>query len=190
MKSLPFRIVGFLSCLALTTGAFAESLQEDLTAAQVAYGKSDIETAKKAFQEVLRKDPKNQVAIGFLRKIAVDEAKKPPVSSLQKDLAKLILPKVEFREATLGSALEFLKNAAPKNSDGKVVVNFVVQLPDEQAKSQPVTLSLANVPYSEVLRYLGSVANIEFVYDKYAIVVRPKSPAATAEAAPAPTAPQ
>lgn len=185
MKSLQFRLVGLLTSIVLTVGAPAESVQEQLSAAQIAYGKGDSETAKTLFKAVLQSDPKNAVAIGFLRKIAADDAKRPQVSTLQKDLAKLIVPKVEFRDATIGSALDFLKLAATKNSDGKVVVNFVVKLPEEQAKSQTVTLSLANIPYSEVLRYLGEVASLDFVYDKYAIVVKPRGDAAQPKGEPA-----
>ena len=188
MKTLLLHLVGFSTSIVLTAGAFAESTQELLTAAQTAYMKGDMESAKKGFQAVYKADPKNQVAIGFLRKITAEEAKKPQVSSMQKQLEKLIVPKVEFRDATLGSALEFLKQAATKNSDGKVVVNFVVQLPEDQANTQTVTLALANVPYSEVLRYLGEVAKIEFTYDKYAIVVKPRAGAGPAEPAPAPVA--
>ena len=186
MKTLQLLLVGFLASIALTVGASAESLQEFLTAGQTAYMKGDLETAKKSFQTAYKLDPKNQVAIGFLKKIAVDEKNKPQVATLQKQLEKLIIPRVEFREATLGSALDFLKQAASKNSDGKVAVSFVVQLPEEQAKTQTVTLALANIPYSEVLRYLGEVAKVDFTYDKYAIVVKPRSGAATAETTPAP----
>ena len=185
MKTLQFRLVGFLASIALTVGASAEGLQEFLTAGQTAYMKGDLESAKKSFQTAYKLDPKNQVAIGFLKKIAVDEKNKPQVTTLQKQLEKLIVPRVEFREATLGSALDFLKQAAAKNSDGKVVVSFVVQLPEGQAKTQTVTLALANIPYSEVLRYLGEVAKVDFTYDKYAIVVKPRG-AATAAATPAP----
>ncbi len=180
-------LVGFLTSIVLAVGAFAESTQELLTVAQTAYMRGDIETAKKNFQAVYKADPKNQVAIGFLRKIAVDESKKPAPNTTQKQLEKLMLPKVDFREASLGSVLDFLKQQAPKNSDGKVVVNFVMQLPEEQ-KAQTVTLALANVPFSEVLRYLGELAKLDFVYDKYAIVVKPRGGAATAEAAPVPNA--
>ena len=186
MKTLQFLLVGFLTSIVLVVGASAESTRDLLIAAQTAYMKGDMETAKKNFQAVNKLDPKNVTAIGFLRKIAVDEAKKPQVSSMQKQLEKLIVPKVDFRDATLGSALEFLKQTAPKISDGKVVVNFVVQLPDEQATSQTVTLTLANVPYSEVLRYLGEVAKLDFAYEKYAIVVKPRGAAAAPEVAPAP----
>ena len=155
-------------------------MQETLTAAQVAYMKGDLETAKANFQIVNRADPKNSVAIGFLRKIAVEEAKRPQGITLQKQLEKLIVPKIEFRDATLGSALEFLKNAAAKHSEGKVAVNFVVQLSEEQTRTKTVTLSLANAPYSVVLRYVGELANVDFSYDKYAIIVKPHAAAPAA----------
>jgi hypothetical protein len=80
---------------------------------------------------------------------------------------------VELKEATLGSALDFLKKTVDRQSEGKLAVNFVVQLPDDQVTTQPVTLSLSNVPFTEVLRYLGGVAGLNFVYDKYAIIVKP-----------------
>lgn len=185
MKTLQFLLVGFVTSIVLVVSASADSPRELLIAGQTAYMKGDMETAKKNFQAVNKLDPKNVTAIGFLRRIAVEEAKKPQVSTMQKQLEKLIVPKVDFREATLGSALEFLKQTAPKISDGKVVVNFVVQIPEEQANSQ-ITLSLAHVPYSEVLHYLGEVAKIEFAYEKYAIVVKPRASTAATGIAPAP----
>ena len=103
----------------------------------------------------------------------------------EKNLAAVILPKVEFREATLGSALEYLKQAISKASDGKQVVNFVVQVPEEQVKTQPVTLNLTTIPATEALRYLGDVAGLEFQYEKYAVVVRSKGSGASAQAVPA-----
>jgi hypothetical protein len=38
-----------------------------------------------------------------------------------------------------------------------------------------VTLSLSNVPFTEGLRYLASVANLDVVYDKYAVLLKPKA---------------
>ncbi len=185
MKTLQFRLVGFLTSIVLTVGASAESLQEYLTAGQTSYMKGDVESAKKSFQTAYKLDPKNQIAIGFLKKIAVDEKNKPQVSSMQKDLEKLIIPKVDFKDATFSSVLDFMKQAVAKISEGKVNVSFVVQLPEEQAK-QTVTLALANAPCSVVLRYLGELTKVDFVYDKYAIVVKPHTGPTTADATPAP----
>jgi hypothetical protein len=186
MKTLQFSLVGFAASLVLAAGAFGESTQQLLTEAQTAYLRGDFETAKKTFLLVNKIDPRNQTAIGYLRMIAVEEKKRPAGNTQQKELEKLIVPKIDFRDATLGSALDFLKQSAAKNSDGKITVSFVLQIPDEQIKTQKVSLSLGNVPFTEALRYLGELAKVDFSYEKYAIVVKPHSAAPTTPAAPAP----
>ena len=183
MKILPLPLLGGLALLALSVASVAESAQELLTQAQVAYQKGEVETAKKLFKAVLQQDPRNPTALSFLKMIAGAEKNKPAGSSIQKQLEKLIVPKVEFKEATLGSVLDFLKQTAAKVSEGKTAVNFVVQLPEDQMKTKTVTLSLTNVPMSEVLRYLGGLADIDFAYEKYAILVKPH--VATTQTAPA-----
>jgi hypothetical protein len=173
MKILPLPLLGGFALLVLSVASVAESTREILTQAQVAYQKGEVETAKKLFKAVLQADPRNPTAISFLRMIAGSEKTKPAGASIQKQLETLIVSKVDFKEATLGSVLDFLKQTAAKNSDGKIAVNFVVQLPEDQLQSKPVTLSLTNVPMSEVLRYLGALADIDFAYEKYAILVKP-----------------
>ena len=64
-------------------------------------------------------------------------------------------------------------------------VNFVVQLPEQQA-NVPVTLNVTNVPFTEVLKYVGTLANVTFTYDRYAIMVRPAASTVQAVNAPAP----
>ena len=140
--------------------------------------------AKAKFESVIKLDPKNATAIGYLNAIAAKEAQANS-GSQEKQLAKLIMPKVDFKEASLKATLDFLKQSVTKLSDGKQAVNFVVQLPETQANA-PVTLSLTYVPFTEVLKYLGSLAGVSFTYDRYAITVRPAGPTAQATTAPAP----
>lgn len=187
MKTPPFHIFGLVACLCLGSVARGEGLPELLREAQAAYLRGDMKLAKENFTLVNRMDPRNAVAIGYLKMIAAAEAKQPQGAALQKQLEQLIIPKVDFREATLGSALDFLKQAATKHSEGKVAVNFVIQLPPEMVASRTVTLNLVNVPMSEVLRYLGGLVQIEFSYEKYAILVKPRAaqPAAPAAVPPA-----
>ena len=104
-------------------------------------------------------------------------------------LKKLIMEKVDLREASLAEALEFLKQKGNQLSAGKVAINFVLQL-DEQTQNAKVTIALQKVPFAEVLRYVGDLAGVQFVYEPYAIVVKPKGAAqpvqATAENQAAP----
>lgn len=163
------------------------SVQQLLTEAQKSYMRGDLETAKQQFLTVNRLDPKNPTAIGFLRRIQA-ESKPNANATVEKQLSGVIIPKVEFREATLGSALDYLKQAVSKASDGKTSVNFIVQLPEERVKSQTVTLNITAVPFTEVLRYLGGLADVQFEYDRYAVVVKPKSAAMSANTTGAPAA--
>jgi len=117
----------------------------------------------------------------------VDELNKPKGNDQEKQLAALIIPQISFKDATLGSALDYLKKSVEKASGGKQAVNFVIQLPAEQVNTQTVTLNLSNIPFTEAVRYLGDLANATIVYDKYAIMVKPKAGAPTLPA-PAPVA--
>ena len=181
---------------AVATAALPPEIQAQVTQlvteGQAAYQKGDIQGAKTAFQQVYELDSRNTVAIGYLRRIQVDEKTRPKSVPLERQLSTLVIPQIQFREATLGSALDYLRKSVDKQSGGKLAVNFVVQLPPEQQNTQLVTLNLSNVPFNEALKYLGTVATLDFVYDKYAIIVKPKTEGAattSAPVAPTPAAP-
>jgi hypothetical protein len=123
-------------------------------------------------------DPRNKTALGYLKMIKAQQAKQGGAPEQEKQLQALVLPQIQFRDATLGSALDYMKNQAAKLSNNKVAVNFVVQLPDDVVNTRTVTLNLANVPFTEALRYLGDLGGVSFTYEKYAIKVTPKAGAA------------
>jgi len=164
-------------------------VQDLIAQGRAAYMKGDLDTAKADFEMVYQMDSRNTVAIGFLQRIKIDQKSKPKYVPIDRQLATLVIPQIQFREATLGSALDYLKKAADRESAGKIGVNFVVHLPPEQVNTQVVTLNLSNVPFTEALKYLGTVAGLDFVYDKYAIIVKSKADAAATTTATAPTAP-
>jgi hypothetical protein len=167
----------------LSSAALADTTPQLMREGQLAFMRGDIETAKQNFEMVLRADPKNKVAIGYMRQILVREKGKSPGADQEKQLEALIIPQVQFRDATLGSALEYLKQQATKVSGGKTNINFVVQLPEDVVKTQTISLNVTNMPFKEVLRYVGDLANISFTFEKYAIAVKPKTAAAPAPAA-------
>jgi hypothetical protein len=185
MKVPSLQAFAFASLLLLAPSGQAASVQQILTEAQAAYLKGDMKTAQAQFETVRNLDPKNVTAIGYLRLIKAAQANAPKGSAIQAQLANVMIPKVSVKEATLGSVLEFVRQSVAKASENKVQINFVVQLPPEQVDKQTVTLSLNNIPASEVLRYIGDLANVEFEYDKYAIKVKPATAkgAAPAQAA-------
>jgi len=169
----------FLLALAgLASTALGGDLAELATEAQRAYLRRDLPTAKEKFGLILQLDPSNRLAKSYLTRIRTEEAQQraamPPPNATQTALTKLILDKVEFREASLSEVLDFLKQKGNQVGGGKVAINFVQQL-DETAQSAKITLSLQNTPYSEVLHYIGKLGNVQFIYEPYAIVVKPMS---------------
>jgi len=179
-----------LSVVSTALAAVSPEVQGLLTEGQTAYLRGDLAKAKAAFLLVYQIDSRNPTAIGYLKRIKIDEANKPKGSEPEVALAALIVPKIEFHDATLREALDVLRKKAGEISGGKQAVNFVIP-PGEPGDSARVTLSLQNVPFTEAVRYLGRVANIDFTFEKYAIVGKPTSAAASANpattTAPAPT---
>ena len=178
-KTLAVLVVGLL--LACGEGAMAQSSQQLFTEAQRSYLSGDAESAKMKFQTVIELDPSNTAAKNYLRMIASQE-KKDGTGVLEKQLNSLVLVKVDFKDATFGSALEYLKQQAAKQSEGKIKVNFVVLLPPEFVETQKVSLNLANIPFPQALHYLGELAGVDFKIENYAVSVRKK--AATGQASP------
>lgn len=178
------KILCLTAALALAGVAHGETAQQLLTQGQLAYQRGDYETAKRNLELVNRMDPRNPTAIGLLKMIQAQQ-KKGGGQTAEKALSALILPQLQFKEASLGSALDFLKKKAADLSGGKVAANFVVQPGIDQDNTR-VTLNLSNIPFTEAVRYIGELANVTFEYQQYAIMVRPKAPLATNSPAPAP----
>ncbi len=141
-----------------------------LSEAQRAFVAGDHATAKSKFELVLASDPGNKVAANYLRMIAAQEQAGGGRAKVQRDLKGVILPKVSFNQATLADALEYLRQQA--KSVGGVQTSFVLQ-PGVDG-SLPITLSLEQIPFTEVLRYIGDLAQVRFDIDQYAISVRPR----------------
>ena len=179
MKLLQIPFTFLLVCV-LVSSAFAADVQKLLSEGQTAMIRGDIETAKARFQTVNQLDPRNVTAIGYLRQIAVQEKNQPTSPAQEKALEKLIIPKIEFREATFTAALDFMKRKATDLSGGKVSVNFVVKLPPE-SQNTPVTLNLQNIPFTEALKYVADLAGAKVEYQKHAILIHAGG-AATASA--------
>ena len=177
-----------LALASVISTSLATDVSDLMTEAQRAYLRNDLAAAKEKFELVRKLDPNNRTAISYLRRIIAEEiaqsAGKAPKNSTQEALQKLIMEKVEIREASLTEALEFLKQKGTQLGEGKVAINFVLQL-DEQTQNAKITITLQKVPLAEVLRYVGDLASVQFVYEPYAIVVKPKG---AAQSAPTTTA--
>lgn len=149
--------------------------------AQRAYIAGDYDTSRELFGEVLQINPQNVHAIQFLRLIRLKQAGQAPTPAAD-PIQALILPKIEFKDASFSSALDFFKQKA---ADQGVTVSFVPQLPAPQM-DHTVTLSLTNIPFLDALNYLCQLNHASYKIEPYAIVIRPVS----ADAGAAPSAAQ
>jgi Flp pilus assembly secretin CpaC len=113
--------------------------------------------------------------------------------------AKIVIPRMEFQDATINDALDFLREQAVKQAEGNGGVRTVqmaeketlaqttnylrrvreqykeqavniVLLPDAKRDAK-VTLNLRNVPLSEALRYLAQLTGNELAWTAEAAVI-------------------
>ena len=177
--------------LGVATTVWAADFQQLLTEGQTAFMRGDIPAAKQSFLQARKLQPTNPTVIGYLRQIAVAEKKNPTLASTEIEYKGPIIPKIEFREATFASALEFMRKKASELSGGKKSINFVLQIPPEQ-QNTPVSLNLTNIPFNEALRYIAELINAKVEYQQYAVVIKPAGAGAAApvgEVKPTPDAP-
>ena len=161
-----FPLVVFLMVGASVTQA--ESVQEVYARGVRAYSGGNNEAAQKLFQEVLAADPGNAPAALYLRRIA---AEKPKNIDLRKQLEAIIVPKVEFRDASLSTVLDYLPKVVAEQSAGRVALNIVRMFPADYGREKLITLQLSGVPVTNVLDYVAQLANVKVEYQAHAVVI-------------------
>jgi hypothetical protein len=92
---------------------------------------------------------------------------------MSQDLAsRLILPQVEFKEASLPKILQFLQQKSLELDPEKKGLNLILNAPgDPSPETIQISLHLREVPLSEALRYVAKLANLNLRYDDDAVVL-------------------
>lgn len=164
--------------LMMAYGAHAAPQDTKLTAtgwyqrgmAAVKAGKVD--EARTAFQKALQLNPGLTQAKYQLGRIP--ELNNRTKIARRKALFKsTIIPKIDFRDATLKEALEALNEMATKASDKKFSPNFIIQDPGKKIVDQKVSLKMNNIPLSAALEYILQGAGATARYDEYATPIKP-----------------
>jgi hypothetical protein len=161
-----------LTLVFLAFSSLAAQQNEIQAEAVRAFQAEDYATAKSLFESLLSLDPKNFTARNYLRAIAQREQGGPRLESA---LRKIVIPTVDFRDVTVREAVAFVSQKVRELSGGKQSVNVVWMVSPEQTADARVTLSLQNVPASEVLRYIGDASNLRFSYDALAVKIQAMS---------------
>ena len=97
--------------------------------------------------------------------------------SVNRKLDEIILPRVNFTDATVREVIESIRQRAvaldntAADGEGKGV-NIVVKI-DNATANQPITIDLTNIPLREALDYVTRLANLKMKIDPYAILIVP-----------------
>jgi len=118
-----------------------------------------------------------------------DPADAAGTARINNKLQKIIIPKLELRDATIQEALDFLqKRSAELDTDPDVSrrgVNFVLKVesaPGSVAPPAPgivstadtrISVALTNIPLIEAVKYVTSLANLKYKIEPYAIAILP-----------------
>lgn len=137
--------------------------------------------AEVAVTDLLQRAPNNEYAIAYLRMIQNGRA------ALEAPLQRMIVPKIEFREATLSDVLGFLHTMSGELSADKKPVSFVFHAPPG-ITIPTVTLSLRNAPMLDVLRYLTTTTGLAYKVEPHAVIIYKPQPQPAPSPAP-PTTP-
>lgn len=102
-------------------------------------------------------------------------------SLINRKLDEIIIPRIDFNEATVREALDFIKQRAvaldtTEQDASHRGVNIVLKLaPDSPEANQRITLSLTDIPLRAAIDYVAKAANLKLKVEPYAIAVVPQS---------------
>jgi general secretion pathway protein D len=95
--------------------------------------------------------------------------------SLNRKLDEIIIPRLNFTDATVREAIEYLRDVSSQQDRdpadaGERGVNIVLKL-DSAAASQTITIDLADIPLREALDYITRLANLKVKVEPYAALI-------------------
>lgn len=96
-----------------------------------------------------------------------------PEQPVFKKLAEITFPRLEFRETPVAEALKLLESKSRELDADKAGVKITVGVPGELLQSR-ITISLANIPLNEALKYVTNLAGLRFfVSQERGVVIAP-----------------
>ncbi len=192
MKTYPISgilaLCAALSLLSFPTGSFAQETKK-MTTQQVyeealrAYYRGDLVAAERGLRQVIQVDPRHSTARGYLAQVThkLKTQDEKGGSRIEQNLAKVIVPSVDFKDATLESVLDFITEKTAELTNNEFRPNILYKGPAEELTAKKVTFKLANVPMTVVLQYIGEFTHTKFAYEKFAIVGTPERDTVAAE---------
>ena len=165
------------------------TIQDVYNQGRAAFYRNDFATAKRLLTQVNKADPKHRPTIILLKNISLAEKEAAAkANSLEGRMKRTNLPRLDLVDARVPEVLEFIQLKAAEVTQGGAKPNFVIRLSEEDQK-RPVTLHLSQPTLHSALAALSTVADLDIVYDRYAVSIRSRSLAPATPESPATTAP-
>jgi len=181
-----------LAVVLLPLYAFAQVPAPDSLSAEAiaAFKKGDFTTSRQLFETALAQNPRDTVAQNYLKAIALREkggsGAGGPAVGIEGKIRSIIIPKADFQDASVRDAITYVSQQVKSLSGGKQTMNIVWLIPADHPGR--VTLSLQNIPASELMKYIAEAGSLTLDYDAYAVKVKPLA-AEAASASPVPATP-
>lgn len=154
--------------------AKAQSFKAAYTEGVRLFDAGDYEGALTRFELAIRANPRSPHARSYMIKSKTAVAQGlGSKKSLEADLAKIIIPQINFEDAPIGDVLEYLAARAEELTNGKLRPNIIYKGTPEQRQNTLITLSVRNVPMTEAIRYVGQMSRTHFKYEEHAVVADP-----------------
>jgi hypothetical protein len=129
---------------------------------------------------ILLSDRGNETAAVYRSK---EHTPKPAQELLQQKINSLIIPSINFNNATIEEAIQFLRQRTQEldtsePDPAKRGVNFVLpKIPDAIAGDVPkITLQLRNIPLSDALQHICNAAHFHYTVNNSAVTIYPILP--------------
>lgn len=146
---------------------------------RAAFYRGDFATAHQLLSKVAAANPRHTETANMLAYINANH--KLVDTTLEKQYSSVVLPKVDFADVTLSEAMEGLRILTKNASNGKVVPNVIIR--GEDVAQRKLSLTLSNVPLTEVLNYTTQLTNTRLTYEKHAIILSSLSSVGSSTAA-------
>ncbi len=102
-------------------------------------------------------------------------------AGINRKLDEIIIPKIDFRDATIREALEFIRQRAAaldtsETDPSRKGINLVLKLaPGSAEEGVTINLALTDVPLRAAIDYVARAAGMKPKIEQYAVVVVPES---------------
>lgn len=142
--------------------------------AEEAYENGEYDAAREALRSALALNRQHAHSIALTRKMQASGGRNV-VAIRKRNFDNVIVPTVDYDAISFQDAITILAETVEKQSNGKVIPNFVINDREGILKNAEITLKLKSVPAGNVLEHLLKSAGASARFGKYTTTIRPRN---------------